>query len=659
MVQQVNYEVQVQQNGRWSIHARFAGHQKDGAVEEAKQLDQLPNVEAVKVIKEVYDTDQGFHNEFIIYKSAGMKSTVAQEAEKVSGGHSGPMHREETWLRHHDDEEDEGDDFDAAPARAASKRAKKGKKKKGSSLTTIVVKLLLVVLFSLGLAAMFAWLAAELFGGTKLFGVRMVGNAESNMLIGVFIFTFLTSAAAMAITVMKGESLDTSRRRGGFFSGTAKARPAAQKPAAAKKPAAPATAQPTPTTDALDRLDEAMRGVGEYKLDEAAKTAEDQAVSERLQAELNKGKEKPAEEEKTTARGFVLDAQTQAKPAAEVEPPSLSPQAQQQKTYVMNFLSKGLGGAIDKKKLDNFNKFGVNLFLAGACEVLAQNKGLDVLSRSRILGEGVQVMGFKKSHAASFADRYEEYLMADARYMQMFQAGRNAMNIYATDETAAPKLLESALTEWNKPKQREAQAGPVTVLFTDIAGSTAMTQTLGDAGAQQVVRAHNRIVREALSATAGKEIKHTGDGIMASFAKTSDGVDAAIQMQREVAAHNQHNPNLPLHLKIGLNAGEPIAEDNDLFGTTVQLSARIVDKAKADQIFVSEIVRGICAGKTYKFINRGGFPMKGFGDDVILYEVMWNEAAASQAAAGGAQGQARNFAPTQQHQPAAQGAKPV
>ncbi|MBI1985939.1 MAG: adenylate/guanylate cyclase domain-containing protein, partial [Rhodospirillales bacterium] len=144
-----------------------------------------------------------------------------------------------------------------------------------------------------------------------------------------------------------------------------------------------------------------------------------------------------------------------------------------------------------------------------------------------------------------------------------------------------------------------------------------------------------------------------------SFAKTSDGVDAAIQMQREVAAHNQHNPNLPLHLKIGLNAGEPIAEDNDLFGTTVQLSARIVDKAKADQIFVSEIVRGICAGKTYKFINRGGFPMKGFGDDVILYEVIWNEAAIPQVAAGGAQGQARNFAPTQQHQPAAQGAKPA
>ena len=143
-----------------------------------------------------------------------------------------------------------------------------------------------------------------------------------------------------------------------------------------------------------------------------------------------------------------------------------------------------------------------------------------------------------------------------------------------------------------------------------------MTQAMGDAGAQKVVRIHNRVVREALSANAGKEVKHTGDGIMASFNKTSDGVDASIQMQRETALHNINNPDLPLHMKIGLNAGEPIAEDNDLFGTTVQLSARIVDKASADEIFVSEIVRGICSGKNFEFTNRGGYPMKGFGDDV-------------------------------------------
>jgi len=99
---------------------------------------------------------------------------------------------------------------------------------------------------------------------------------------------------------------------------------------------------------------------------------------------------------------------------------------------------------------------------------------------------------------------------------------------------------------------------------------------MGDEGAQLVVRAHNRVVREALSNNAGKEIKHTGDGIMASFNKTSDGVDADIEMQLETTKHNQEHPDLPLHLKIGLNAGEPISEDNDLFGTVVQLLPRLL-----------------------------------------------------------------------------------
>ena len=119
---------------------------------------------------------------------------------------------------------------------------------------------------------------------------------------------------------------------------------------------------------------------------------------------------------------------------------------------------------------------------------------------------------------------------------------------------------------------------------------------------------------------------------MASFAKTSDGIEASIQMQRETMAHNEAAPDLPLHLKIGLNAGEPIAEDNDLFGTVVQLSARIVDKASADQIYVSEIVRGICAGKSFKFTNLGGFQMKGFGEDITIFEVLWDDAPPESAA---------------------------
>ena len=621
MTQDVNYEIQVQQGGRWSIHARFEGAQKEAAVNEGKELDKLSNVEAVKVVKEVFDTARGTHNEFIVYKSPSMKSKAPEQADEYAARDSDRSSRSKSRPSTYDD----GDNEDVTP-----KRHKKGKKKKTTTLTAIIVKLLMVILFSLVIAAMFAAMADSFLGGTNLFGVRIVGNAESNMLIGVFVVTFLISAIGMAVTIMRGQSLDSSRRRKPIVAPARQPKPPPQKPAFRK------LVPDLPT--GLD--DAAMKGTDEFKApsedktaEDEAKTAEDeakkvldQATNERLQAEINPDNETSQEAVDDAAkRAAVLDAETYAKPAS--AEPALSPEAEKQKAYMMNFLSQALeGGQADQKKMDNFNKFGVNLFLAGACEIVSHKNDLDGRSRSKILAETVQVMGFKKSHAGSFADRYEEYLMADSRYMQMFQAGRNAMNIYATEESAGPRLLDNALTEWNKPKVKEEQSGPITVLFTDIAGSTAMTQAMGDAGAQKVVRVHNRIVREALSAFAGKEIKHTGDGIMASFTKTSDGVDASIQMQRETTLHTQTNPDLPLHLKIGLNAGEPIAEDNDLFGTTVQLSARITDKAQADEIFVSEIVRGICAGKSFEFINRGGYPMKGFGDDVILYEVVWAEA---------------------------------
>ena len=509
--------------------------------------------------------------------------------------------------------------------RSRSGGQKKGKKKKKTTtLTAVFVKLLLVILFSLFLSALFAVMASEIFGGANLFGVKIVGNAESNMLIGVFILTFLISAISITITIMRGQNLEASRQLGFLARQAKEADPKGGD-------------QETPIHEPQGRIEHRrrpQRAIVKNVPDSTNETMKslDEAVNERLQAELNKDKKEekePGAEEtgadEQTAEGVVLDASTQPEPSSDGL--ALSPDEEKQKTFMNNFLSQALESSQgDKKKMDNFNKFGVNLYLAGACEILGQKRELTPGALAKILTDSVRVMGFKKSHAASFAGRYEEYLMADSRYMQMFQSGRNAMNIHLADETAAPKLLDTALEEWNKPKAKEETTGPITVLFTDIAGSTAMTQALGDAGAQKVVRVHNRIVREALSVHSGKEVKHTGDGIMASFNKTSDGIDASIQIQRETALHNQVQPDLPLHLKIGLNAGEPIAEDNDLFGTTVQLSARIVDKAAADEIFVSEIVRGICAGKNYNFSKRGGYEMKGFGDDITLFEVIWNDA---------------------------------
>jgi len=168
-----------------------------------------------------------------------------------------------------------------------------------------------------------------------------------------------------------------------------------------------------------------------------------------------------------------------------------------------------------------------------------------------------------------------------------------------------------------------APSGLVTILFTDIEGSTTLTHRLGDAKAQEVLRAHNAIVRDALKAHGGSEIKHTGDGIMASFPLASSALGSAIAIQRAVAAQVRDHPEMSLRVRIGLNAGEPVAEDEDLFGTAVQLAARICAYAAPGQIVVPAVVRELAAGKGFLLADLGEIALRGFEDPVRLYEVRW------------------------------------
>jgi len=166
--------------------------------------------------------------------------------------------------------------------------------------------------------------------------------------------------------------------------------------------------------------------------------------------------------------------------------------------------------------------------------------------------------------------------------------------------------------------------GLVTILFTDMEGSTTLTQRLGDAKAQEVLRTHNTIVRDALKARHGSEIKHTGDGIMASFASASRALECAIAMQTAFAEHNE-SAGEPIRVRIGLNAGEPIAEEKDLFGTAVIIAARIAAQAAGGEILVANVVRELAAGKGFLFADRGETVLRGFEDPVRLYQVRWED----------------------------------
>jgi adenylate cyclase len=592
------FEVQVQQGQRWSIHAQFGSFQKEAAVEEARALDRMPGINAVKVVREVYDPDRGTSQEFVIFKSAGVSSLDAHETDATDTSKT-----KSGWAKEEDDDEADDDELSSAFASLtdddAPKRRKKDVKPKESTLTLVIVKLLMVALISLTIAGFFTFMTSSLIGNKVLFGVRITNNVEANILFVVFVGTFLLSALMMASSLLKKTSIKESKP---LFSPKAAAAPP-RKVKKVKKKRRKKRPQP-----GLDMDDGSAAGM----------SADDDAANERLRGEMGGEKQD--------------DGAGTAPPGADAKgTPGLSPKEEKQKAFMMKALGAALeGSSFNKEKLDNFNKFGVNLWVAGATEALMQSRGIDQKAANRILADSVQVLGYKKSHAENFAGKYEEYLLQDSRYMQMFQAGRNAMNTFMSDETHISRHMDSSLEEWNKPKQKEEQPRVITVLFTDIAGSTAMTQALGDAGAQEVVRAHNRVVREALTQFRGREVKHTGDGIMASFEQASDSVEAAIMMQQGANGHTQGNPNLPLYLKIGINAGEPIQEDNDLFGSTVQMSARVVDKAQKNEIFVTDVVKGICSGKSYRFVNRGGFEMKGFDGPVTLWEVDWRRAQAAE-----------------------------
>ena len=83
----------------------------------------------------------------------------------------------------------------------------------------------------------------------------------------------------------------------------------------------------------------------------------------------------------------------------------------------------------------------------------------------------------------------------------------------------------------------------------------------------------------------------------------------------------------PLSVRVGLNAGEPIEEDGDLFGATVILASRIAAKAEGGEILVADTVRGLCSGKGFLFADRGEFVAKGFEEPVRVYEVRWRDCA--------------------------------
>lgn len=636
----VHYEVYVLEGRGWMLHARFPRTERETAILEAKELENTLGVR-VRVLRETYYTDDNSFEEAEVYCTQGAPRDMGKQGgghpqQRPSGGGSAVSARASSG----------GSASRPAPRVAVRPPPRKRQRPPEETARARQLMARLLVITALALAA--AFLSIKLTpGAIQLlwqmgFNLTVTRESYGQLLFLVFVSSFLLVAVPLAMRFLPRQTAIPQFRKPGFsFGGGDKPTPSAEEIERERKVkksldklAAQALAEerrdkqdiaeeedreeeeqeedtPTPLDPKDLDLPEIKPGPEEEALPEIRPDPEPRP-EERLEQRPEPQAADPAPAKADTKE--KAKEKSRKEEAASVE--SLQPN-------VMRFLD----GAVAQAKvlvpnMDAFTKFALHLYLAGAVETLCDFKRLGEGAKAKLVGVALETLGTRGDLARKFYDKLEEYLL-EPRYLGVVQAGRDAMGDFMLgNEGGAHRALRDAFLEWTKKSDKKAQI--VTVMFTDMVGSTDMTQARGDAAAQEVVRRHNSIVRGALAQFGGKEIKHTGDGIMASFGTAAAAVESSVAIQRQVSQHNNRLPAQSLHLRIGLNAGEPIEEEDDLFGATVQLAARVCAATNADQVLCTGVVKDLTVGKgAATFRPIGNKYLKGFKDAVPLFEVVW------------------------------------
>ncbi len=627
----VHYEVYAYQNGAWDLLARYPSEQRAKATEYAKSIENSER-KPTKVVRETYNLDTQMFQEAMVYLS---------EIPKPQPRKSSPYQNS------------------VIPTVNKTKK----KKRTSNSITEGVIMIFLSVLFSMMASAVVTTLVLRLML-TAGFTPQDITN---QMVLGVFTFFFLVISIPTAIKWVNWDNLLGSNDDISFAATIKTVSDSAGEtendPDKAVSPAVlrelyetAEDRQYAPDTrlshlvrrffDALDllmgrktmtqRLEDARlkaeeQAKREEEADKADKAAEDERKRQADEADAETETEPADQSETEPADQSAAPAETDDAHESESTPPAEAAviPAELEKDYLKltSLLSLVLRVLQERNTLLNtYARFGIELFLAGACEQLCKTRALTKQQNRLMLSGVLELLGRAPALAALFFDKIDEYML-ESKYLPVIDSGAKSMQIYMTNKTSPELigLIQSTMSGWLNPSKKETvSSGVCIVMFTDIVSSTQMTQTLGDRLAQQLIHRHNTIVRQALDTCGGEEIKQTGDGIMASFQWASNAIDAAVAIQKSVSAYNSELPTVPLAVRIGLNAGEPIVENNDLFGLTVQIAARVCNEAGKDEIYVSSVVKELAAGKNYVFKPLGDFNLKGVNTPQTLYEVIWN-----------------------------------
>ncbi len=584
----VSYELYTLEPSGWVLHGRYPSAERDDAIAEAKAIEKHQE-RATRLVRETYYPENGQADEAVVRISPNLSDYKRKLARPVSGG----------GIRRGGggDIPDFGLSWDNG--------------KPGDRLPTgqLVSRILMMVLSALIIAGGVTVVVSLLLRSSFLIA-HVSASTRPQILFGTFLVVFLLSALPLVNRYIPtwnrpeqepGAASDTSFLD---MSGRAVTEP-----------------QATPQTNDKPALFQNDAGLI------VQPQSPEPEPQEPAKPEAKKAPEKKPEPE--------AKKEPEAKTAPEPEPeeteeepiPAEIAALERHRMTMMRFLTGTLTVLKDScPHLDAYNKFGLNLIMAGVCAALGRREALSEAQVTTITCEAISMLGSKPALAESFCRNLETHVM-DPRYGAMFQQGGQSLEEYL-DGTGAPfEAINAAMSAWNRPADRISGSNIVTIMFTDMVGSTQLTQRRGDTAAQDYVRAHNAIVRAALAQHQGVEIKHTGDGIMASFGAPSFAVDAAIAIQKATRRHNAGNPQQEFHLRVGINAGEPIIEDDDMFGVAVQMAARVCSEAAPDHILIANVVRELLAGKPYPVRTLEPRHLRGIKEAQTLHDVLWTEIA--------------------------------
>ncbi len=647
----VSFEVYYLQYGRWQIHHRYGTTERDEAIEEAKRLDTQGHFDASCVVREAWDNATGTASESVIYHSPKLKTkppvgfiTASQDGGAKPGGGSGsgargPManapegsaaanamkdakKRAEEWNKKSAAE--------AAQAKREPSIRKPPVEEAEADWATAIPKILLGFLAACVVGTIAGIVVYYAILQLTAMGMNLGRQVNQVVLIGAW----FSGWAATFIPILRKilSKVRSGRRR----SRQAAAAAGTMVPGRPRVTASQALSKATNSLAEQQNIAAGNAPSGGGAADAVGSPLDDQDIDLDGNSDPNAG-----------GQVGLNEPEPDNQEGGEAEPPLPDPPEPQATPEGPEALTTALASLVaqahslsgNKLEKDHFLRFGAILFLAGAAESLSRRFKVAPKQVTTILADQIENMGVSSSMALGFAANIDEYLL-DKRYFEMYSAGRSGA-LGAGGDSSSDTGIESAFQDWRSPKSPSGQDpdpktdpkhydgkpdekdahGFVAVLFTDIVNSTKKQQEMGDEWLMNVVRAHNDIVREAINKRGGREIKHTGDGIMASFPAVQGAVEAALAMQEGIARFSKMMPDLGFEICVGISAGEPIHESGDLFGTPVNLAARVLSKASANETAVSSIVREMCRGKHFLFEEIGRFELKGFDEAQPIFRV--------------------------------------